>query len=847
MLDTSSVNAAADIGLDRPLARRRMLFFSLVAATTVALIWLAAIALSPGGVGAIDLLLLLLYAVTLPWLVIGLWNSVIGFCLMRFVRNPVAAIYPGAARVRGNEPVTARTAILVCIRNEAPHRVIRNLAPLMSGLVGAGVASRFDVFVLSDTSDKDLAAIEDTRFGALAAEWRNRIAVTYRRRAVNTGFKAGNIRDFCRRWGADYEFALTLDVDSFMTADAVLHLVRIMQADPKLGILQSLVVGMPSSSAFARLFQFGMRLGMRSYTVGAAWWQGDCGPYWGHNAVLRLAPFVAHCDLPDLPADSALGGPILSHDQIEAVLMRRGGWEVRVFPAEHDSWEENPATLIEFIRRDLRWCQGNMQYWHLLGLPGIKPISRYQLAFAILMFLGSPAWIGLLIVGTLAVAVSPGEVIRPGVGAVLLVATLLMWVSPKLATLIDVLWRPKERHAFGGALRVIASITAESVFSILLQPIMWFGHTMFLARLPFRRTVGWTAQVRDDHTVPLGLAWRALWPHTLLGVAVLGVLAIAHPGGIPYAVLLAGGLALSIPLAVITAWPSIGVAMARIGLARLPEETAVPLALQALALPVVELVRAPDGIFASTSESLRTVRGIVRSLSIYYARRGHGAAMDRLYARFVRPGDLVFDIGAHVGDRTAAFRRLGARVVAAEPQPALVRTLKLLYGRDKSVVIEPVALGRTDGAIELKINVDNPTVSTASDEFIAAAHGAPGWDGQAWTRRAEVPITTLDTLIARHGAPAFVKIDVEGFEAEVLAGLTHPLPVLSFEFTTIQRAVALAAIERCVALGLTRFDAALGETHTFVHDAWRSADEMRRWLAELPDTANSGDIYAVRP
>jgi FkbM family methyltransferase len=245
-------------------------------------------------------------------------------------------------------------------------------------------------------------------------------------------------------------------------------------------------------------------------------------------------------------------------------------------------------------------------------------------------------------------------------------------------------------------------------------------------------------------------------------------------------------------------------------------------------------------------ERLRVARGVARSLWIYYGKRGHGAAMDRLYAQFVKPGDLVFDAGAHVGDRVAAFRRLSARVVAIEPQPALVRTLKLLYGRHRDVAIEPAALGASAGTVELKVNIDNPTVSTASADFVTAARGAVGWHDQVWGGSVTVPMTTLDALIARHGVPAFIKIDVEGFEAEALAGLTRPIAALSFEFTTIQRTVAQAALDRCVALGFTGFDAALGESQTLVHGAWRSADAMRRWLAGLPDDANSGDIYAVR-
>jgi FkbM family methyltransferase len=245
-------------------------------------------------------------------------------------------------------------------------------------------------------------------------------------------------------------------------------------------------------------------------------------------------------------------------------------------------------------------------------------------------------------------------------------------------------------------------------------------------------------------------------------------------------------------------------------------------------------------------ETLRTARGVLRSLRIYYGGKHDHSAMDRLYAQFVKPGDLVFDVGSHVGDRIAAFQRLGARVVACEPQPALVKTLRLIYGRDKAVTIEPVAIGRTAGQIELKINVDNPTVSTASQDFVKASEGAPGWEGQHWDRTVAVPMTTLDALIAKHGRPSFMKIDVEGFEAEALAGLTQPVAALSFEFTTIQRDIALACIALCAELGYVRYNAALGESQTLVHDDWQSADGIGRWLAALPMEANSGDVYAVR-
>ena len=244
-------------------------------------------------------------------------------------------------------------------------------------------------------------------------------------------------------------------------------------------------------------------------------------------------------------------------------------------------------------------------------------------------------------------------------------------------------------------------------------------------------------------------------------------------------------------------------------------------------------------------DSVRAARGVIRSLRVYYGNRQRRGALDRHYARFVASGDLVFDIGSHVGDRVAAFRRLRARVIAVEPQPALAITLRLLYGRDKMVTLVESAVGREPGNIALQLNLDNPTVSTASEAFIAAAQDAPGWEGQHWTRTVEVPVTTLDTLIARHGLPRFIKIDVEGYEAEVLAGLSAPVPALSFEFTTIQRDVACACVARCATIGYGAFEASLGESLAFAHGRKLHAAEITDWLMGLPDRANSGDIYAT--
>ncbi|MCB1534260.1 MAG: FkbM family methyltransferase [Rhodoblastus sp.] len=233
-----------------------------------------------------------------------------------------------------------------------------------------------------------------------------------------------------------------------------------------------------------------------------------------------------------------------------------------------------------------------------------------------------------------------------------------------------------------------------------------------------------------------------------------------------------------------------------------------------------------------------------RSLTVYYGDLAHENRMAALYARFVRPGDLAFDIGSHVGDRIGAFRRLGARVVALEPQPLCFRALRALYGDDANVALVDAACGAREGAISLRVNSANPTVTTASQDFVAAADGARGWEGQTWDATHDVRMTTLDALFAAHGAPAFAKIDVEGFEADVLAGLSRPLPALSFEFTTIQRDVAYRCLERLSALGNYRFDLSLGESHALAGE-WISHQDMAALIAGLPHDANSGDVYCV--
>jgi FkbM family methyltransferase len=242
--------------------------------------------------------------------------------------------------------------------------------------------------------------------------------------------------------------------------------------------------------------------------------------------------------------------------------------------------------------------------------------------------------------------------------------------------------------------------------------------------------------------------------------------------------------------------------------------------------------------------SLAAALGLARSIRVYHLDRARHRRMDALYRQFMTPGEVAFDLGAHVGDRISSFRRLGARVVAIEPQPGPAWVCRLLHGRDRDVTLLQVAVGASSGSLTLRVNTRNPTVTTGSDDFRRAADGAAGWEGQRWDQELVVPMVTLDELIRDHGTPSFLKIDVEGFEEQVLLGLSQPVPNLSFEFTTIQRDVALACLNRLAALGPYRFDLALGESHRLHFGDWVEGPQLADYLAGLPHAANSGDIYA---
>lgn len=559
------------------LKRRRRIVIVVNVVTWLAMMAVATSILGTGGWTLVDLVLLVGFAAGTPWTVLGFWNALIGLWLLHFHKDPMAEVAPYATAGDDPAPLRIRTAIFMTLRNEDPERAIARFRTVKMSVDATGEGGAFSYFVLSDTNDPAVAAAEEAAVAAWQAVDGDRDRITYRRRTDNKGYKAGNVRDFCERWGRDYELMLPLDADSLMSGKAIVRMVRMMQAHPKIGILQSLVVGMPSGSAFARIFQFGMRHGMRSYTMGQAWWVGDCGPFWGHNALVRIKPFLEQCELPMLPGKPPLGGHVLSHDQVEATLMRRAGYEVRVLPVENDSWEENPPTMLDFAKRDVRWCQGNMQYIKLLDTPGLYPMSRFQLVWAILMFVGIPAW-------TLMIALLPAAAWEareaqnfPGGLAIgLYVVFFAMYLMPKIAGLIDVVLTRGGMARYGGLVRFAASAVIELVFSFLQGAVSTIRTTIFMIGLAFGRSVVWGGQSRDAY----GISWRTasenLWPQTLFGVVVCGSLLLIAPAVFWWSLPLTAGYLLAIPFAVVTASPRLGLVFKKLGLCGIPEDFAPP-------------------------------------------------------------------------------------------------------------------------------------------------------------------------------------------------------------------------------------------------------------------------------
>jgi len=556
------------------LRSRRLAFGLLIAATTVVLAgWLFSI-LANVGFGILSMLLFVVFLIYTPSLAIPFWNSVVGFVLIHGTRDALDVVCHAAKRAGADDPIVGRVAVAMALHDEDATRAFAHFRTVMAALDRTGHGHAFDYHVLSDSSDTDVMAIEEREFQTWCAEGTNADRLFYRRRANAEGFKGGNVYDFCENEGKKYEILVLLDADSLMSGDRIINMVQIMQANPDLGLLQSLSVGLPSSSLFARVFQFGHRQAMRCFSMGATWWQGDSCHTWGHNCAMRVRPFVEYCRPLKLTGEPPFGGPMICHDQIEAALLHRASYAIRFLPMEGGSYEGNPPALPEFLARHVRWCQGNLQNLRLLNMPKLTALSRFHLAYVALKFIGAAAMVALVMLAVIAAAAWPDNASNTNSLHVLYFTCLLMYFAPRLLGITDAMIR--FRRAYGGAARLLTGGFAEIILTFLLAPVAMVAATSCALTLPLGYALRWDPQKRDSYRVSWADAFAGLWHATALGVVLLLALMIAAPGSILWFVPFLASLILAVPFAVLTSSPGLGACAARWKLFATPEEIETP-------------------------------------------------------------------------------------------------------------------------------------------------------------------------------------------------------------------------------------------------------------------------------
>jgi membrane glycosyltransferase len=490
------------------------------------------------------------------------------------------------------------TAVVMPIFNEDPAQVFARLRAIYRSLVETDRLDFFHFYVLSDSNDPNRWIEEQTAWVSLVQELGAQGRLFYRRRRVNTNKKAGNLADFCRRWGRRHRYMIVLDADSTMTGEALVRLVQLMERNPRAGIVQTVPRLVRGTTPFARLQQFASRLYGPVFQAGLNYWQLGEANYWGHNAIVRIAPFIAHCSLPELPGREPFGGRILSHDYVEAALMCRAGWQVWLAVDLDGSFEECPANLIDFAKRDRRWLQGNLQHSWLLTARGLRPAHRLHLLMGILAYLASPLWLAFLLVSTLLVwrhtvtglTLVPRDSLADlwnlsfqGQALLLFGGTLGLLFLPKLLALIDLMRRPGAAASFGGWPRLAASVALETLASALVAPVLMLFHSKFILWTLLGRGVAWVTQRRGGDGDP---DWReAILTHSGQSVFAAAWGAFALTIDRTFAAWLAPVLAgplLAVPLTLITGDTQHGRRLRRAGLLLTPEETNPPAALREL-------------------------------------------------------------------------------------------------------------------------------------------------------------------------------------------------------------------------------------------------------------------------
>ena len=601
-MDTMNQTGHSERWLQYQAFWRRTAFFGLTALTACTGGFLMFDILRANGMGPLEITGLIMFVLLFIWISGAFWTAVAGFAV-RLAGHDPAALHAESDALR---PLKGRTAVVAPICNEDTQRVFAGLDAMWMSLAAQPQAACFDFFILSDTRQPEIAALEERAWRDMVARRGASGRLFYRRRTENSGRKAGNIAEFVRNWGGAYDYMVVLDADSVMSGQALVSLAQTMDSNPQVGIIQALPLLAGRETLFARLLQFAVRLNGPMFGSGIAFWQLGESNYWGHNAIVRLQPFAEYCSLPRLRGSPPFGGEIMSHDIVEAALMRRAGYRIWLIPDIAGSWEEVPTNVIDFAARDRRWAQGNLQHLGVMPMRGLHWLSRIHMLTGILSYVTSPMWLLVLILSSIVTsiqAVTGHQYFQPGAHslfpswpqyrdgeiAVVLSMTVIILFLPKLMGASLALFNRPMRAAFGGARKLLGSVLLEQAMSMLLAPTMMLFHTSFVLRALLGRSVGWDAQSRGDR----GITWREgfmrhQW-HLLLGLVWGGAILALAPKFIWWMMPVLIGMLIAVPFTVLTSRASLGRALRARGWLLTPEETGPPPELAAL-----EAVHAPQ-------------------------------------------------------------------------------------------------------------------------------------------------------------------------------------------------------------------------------------------------------------
>jgi membrane glycosyltransferase len=623
----------------RRLGRRRFLFFSTIFAFTSIATWFMADLLWRGGLNGIEIAMLVLFVILFAHVTAGFCTALVGFYVINRGGDSsriTNTIPPGEL------PPLASTAIVMPVFNEDVSRVFEGLRVIYRSVQETKQLEHFDFFVLSDSNQPNQWIQEEVAWLELCKQVGGFGRIFYRKRRQSINKKAGNVADFLRRWGRRYRYMIVLDADSIMTGRSMVQLVALMERNPNVGIIQTAPRIVNGETFFARLQSFASRLYSPLFLSGLNYWQQHEGNYWGHNAVIRVQPFIEHCALPDLPGSEPFGGRILSHDFVEAALMRRAGWGVWLAGDIDGSFEEGPPTLIDSAKRDRRWCQGNMQHAWLLTARGFRAANRFHLLMGVMGYVSSPLWLLFMILCTIHVfsqvsAPDPqsfihardytslfGYQVELPAALSLFVFTMLMLFLPKIVSVIVTLGRPEEVERFGGRRRLVTSALLETVISALLAPINMAFNSKFVLFILLGQGVSWVTQRRG--TEGDGTDWREAIithaGHTTFGV-VWGVCSyIISPPFFLWLSPVVVPLVCSIPISILLSKASIGGALRKVGLLLAPEETFPPYELKRLHQNLAECYRHMPPI-----EPLRADYGLLQAVLDPYVNAMHVALL----------------------------------------------------------------------------------------------------------------------------------------------------------------------------------------------------------------------------